>query len=202
MHAKELNRSPFEQFNIWFHNVTHADERDPHAFALATADKAGRPSVRTLLYKGFVEHEGERAFSFYSNICSEKGQDLAANPQAEAMFYWPQIYRQVRIYGDIVLLSREKTEEYFLSRSFASQASAMASKQSQVIANREELEKRVKEIEAEYRGDDIPCPSYWQGYGLVPKRFEFWLGRDHRLHDRFGYIKDEAGKWVLNRLAP
>ncbi len=203
MHIKELSPDPFKQFKQWLEQALASQESDSHAFSLATASAKAIPSVRTLLYKGMTQYEGHPVFTFYSNTCSQKGEDMAANPKAEMLFYWEPIYRQVRIAGDIIFLSREQTEQYFASRSFTSNLSALASCQSQLIESRELLERRVHDLKKKYVHDkELPCPSYWQGYGLVPRRFEFWLGREHRLHDRFCYLKDANGHWVITRLAP
>jgi pyridoxamine 5'-phosphate oxidase len=202
VHAEELLADPYKQFKLWHEHAVASQERDPNAFSLATANLQAKPSVRTLLYKGLLQHDEQPVFSFYSNSCSEKGQELAENPQAEMLFYWMSIYRQIRISGDVVLLSREQTERYFASRSFASNISAMVSRQSEVIENREVLEQQIESLKKEYIGKDLPCPDYWQGYGLLPRRIEFWLGRDHRLHDRFCYTKNETGHWDITRLSP
>ena len=203
MHLNEFSPDPFKQFKLWLEHATASQEPDPTAFSLATASGDGVPSVRTLLYKGIAQCGDDPAFAFYTNTCSQKGEDLRENPRAEMLFYWAPIYRQLRIAGDVVLLSREQTERYFFSRSFSSQLSALVSYQSHPIESREALEKEVDALKKKYDAEkQLPCPSYWQGYGLVPKRFEFWVGRDHRLHDRFCYTKNEEGHWEIGRLAP
>lgn len=202
MHIKELPADPYKEFKLWHQYAEASLEPDPNAFALATASLNAMPSVRTLLYKGLLQHGDAPVFSFYSNACSQKGQEIAANPQGEMLFYWTSIYRQIRIAGDIVLLSRKQTEQYFASRSFASNLSAIISHQSQVIDSRETLEIKIAELKKEALGKDLQCPDYWQGYGLMPNKFEFWLGRDHRLHDRFCYKKNAKGHWDITRLSP
>jgi pyridoxamine 5'-phosphate oxidase len=202
MHTQELSRDPYKQFNLWHELATASNEPDSNAFSLATASLDAIPSVRTLLFKGLLDHNGHPVFSFYSNSQSQKGQELASNPKAEMLFYWHSIYRQIRIAGDVVRLSREQGERYFYSRPFASNLSAIVSKQSRVIGSREELEAQIEALKNEYLGKDLPCPDHWQAYGLIPNRFEFWSGRVNRLHDRFRYEKDEKGHWITLRLAP
>lgn len=204
MYSDQLIPDPIKQFKQWFDQAVENEENDPHAFSLATASLTGVPSVRVLLYKGMLQHENKPIFTFYSNSCSAKGQELVSNPRAEMLFYWPKTYCQVRIFGDVILLSREQSVAYFLSRSFASKLSCIASKQSEVIENREILTNRISELEAEYADKEPPCPDYWQGYGLLPERVEFWIGRDHRLHDRFCYTRDnmDHSHWSISRLSP
>ena len=202
MQINQLSLDPFKQFKQWLESAADSEESDPNAFFLATASAQGIPSVRTLLYKGLTEYQGHPVFAFYSNTGSQKGQDIAANPKAEMLFYWASIYRQVRISGDIVLLSREQTARYFASRSLESNLSALVSRQSQPIESRELLMQQIQGLKETYAHKELPCPSYWQGYGLVAKRFEFWLGRDHRLHDRFSYSKQTNEHWAITRLSP
>ncbi len=202
MQINELSPDPFKQFKQWLACAVESLEPDPHAFVLATATAQGAPSARMLLFKGLTEYQGHTLFTFYSNTCSQKGQDMAGNPQAEMLFYWASLYRQIRISGDIILLSREQTEGYFASRSLDSKLSALVSRQSQPIESRESLIQQIDVLKESYANKELPCPSYWQGYGLVAKRFEFWLGRDHRLHDRFSYKKEANADWTITRLSP
>lgn len=202
MTTSAFSACPLQQLDIWLKEATSSNEADPMAFALATADASGQPSVRTLLFKGVVQPQGQPVLSFYSNTCSQKGQDLAANPRAEMLFYWPQLYRQLRVAGEVILLSREQTEAYFASRPRGSQISALASQQGQPIRNRQELLQRIESLHEQYADAPIPCPQYWQGYALLPKRFEFWVGQKDRLHDRFVYTKSTNESWMLNCLAP
>ena len=204
MQIDELLADPIEQFEQWFEQALKSESSDAAAFSLATATEAGKPSARILLYKGVTAHHGENVPTFFTNSNSAKGQDLANNPQAEMLFYWPTCYRQVRVSGYIVALSADVSAKYFSMRSRASQLSSLASNQSQEVGGRDELLLRVKELESKYAGAELPCPDYWQGYALIPSRFEFWVGRDHRLHDRFCYTRDELGSagWSIVCLAP
>jgi pyridoxamine 5'-phosphate oxidase len=202
MRIEEFSPDPLKQFKLWLEQAVASNEVDPYAFSLATASANAVPSVRPLLYKGVAQYQDQVVITFFSNTCSQKGQDLHDNPRAEMMFYWPSLYRQLRIAGDVVLLTREQTEQYFASRSQNSKLSAFVSHQSEPIESHESLERKVSDLQNKMKGQEIPCPPYWQGYGLLPKRFEFWLGRDHRLHDRLCYTKDENGHWAISCLSP
>ena len=204
MHIDELVKDPFLAFKHFMKEAKLSEENDPNSFSLATADMHCKPSVRTLLFKGIIEHDNHPVFSFYSNTCSAKGQEISSNPQAEMLFYWPKCYRQVRIAGSVVTLSREQSVQYFHSRSVMSQYSCVASTQSERIGGREVLEQRVAELIKHYPGGEgLSCPDTWQGYGLLPLSMEFWIGRDHRLHDRFLFVrKNPAEAWQISRLSP
>jgi pyridoxamine 5'-phosphate oxidase len=175
-----------------------AERIDVNAATLATADAEGRPSARVVLLKGV----DERGFVFFTNYDSRKGRELAANPNAALVFYWPDQERQVCIAGAATKISREESEAYFKSRPRGSRLAAWASKQSNVLANREVLENEWRELEAKYPGEDVPMPPYWGGFVLSPVRIEFWQGRPSRLHDRFWYLKQADGKWLIERLSP
>jgi len=144
----------------------------------------------------------ERGFVFYTNYESRKGKDLATNPQAAVVFFWAELERQVSVIGITNKLSREESEAYFKTRPRGARLGAWASRQSEVITNREALEQRFQEFEQKYPGDNIPLPSYWGGYVLGPQRIEFWQGRPNRLHDRFVYTKQPGGDWAIERLSP
>jgi len=164
---------------------------------LATAGKAGRPSARIVLLKGV----DERGFIFYTNYESRKGRELAENANAALAFYWPELERQVRASGTVSKLSREESDKYFQSRPRGHQLGAWVSTQSDVIANRGVLEKRLQQFEKRYP-DTVPLPPFWGGYILSPTEIEFWQGRPNRLHDRFRYTKQANGNWLIERLAP
>jgi pyridoxamine 5'-phosphate oxidase len=189
---------PVEQFRRWFEAALAAGIEDANAMVLATADAAGRPSARVVLLKGY----GADGFVFYTNYGSRKAAELAANPRAELVFYWPPLNRQVRIAGAAAKVPAAESEAYFASRPRGAQLGAVASRQSAVVAGRAELEERYRRAEAEYAGRPVPRPPGWGGYRLRPEEFEFWQGRENRLHDRLRYTLGAAGGWVRERLAP
>lgn len=174
-----------------------ADIENAHAMTLATATKDGRPSARFVLLKDYDEN----GFVFFSNYTSQKGQELAENPQAALAFYWVQFHRQIRIVGRVSRVSPVESEDYFNSRPRGSQLSALASDQSSVVETRKVLEETVSRLAGQYEGEAIPHPPHWGGYRLEPEEFEFWQGRTDRLHDRFRFKKLDR-MWVIERLAP
>lgn len=194
---RDLNPDPLELFRLWLEAAIHAGEPEPSAMTLATADKRGRPSARMVLLKG----ASARGFVFYSNYESRKGLELAENPYAALVFYWPVLERQVRVEGEVTKLSREESERYFHSRPPGSQLGAWASPQSRVLHDREELEERLTTARERYQNEKVPLPDFWGGYLLKPTAIEFWQGREGRLHDRFRYRLEE-GRWQHRRLAP
>ncbi len=163
---------------------------------LATATRSGRPSARTLLLRTF-DNSG---LVFYTSYTGRKGKEMAENPQAALVFYWPRLGRQVRIEGSVVKVSTRESDNYFSSRPRDSQLSAWASQQSRVVRNQRSLEKQVRRFEEKYPGR-IPRPPDWGGYRLRPNLFEFWKERSGRLHDRLRYRRSK-GRWMLERLAP
>ena len=194
----ELASNPFEQFKKWFAEAIDAKLSEPTAMTLATATKAGIPSARVVLLKKF----DERGFVFFSNYKSRKGKELSANPHAALVFHWIDLERQVRIVGSVVRISREESEEYFQTRPVGSRLAAWASKQSEVIRNRELLEKKVEGLAMEFQEEEIPLPSNWGGYRVTPFEIEFWQGRPNRLHDRFRYSLKKSRAWKVERLSP
>lgn len=193
----ELAADPVAQFKTWIEAALAAELTDATAVALATADAAGRPSNRIVLLKEF----SSSGFTWFTDYRSQKGADLDVNPQAALLFYWREFERQVRISGAVQKLSREDSVSYFTSRPQDSRLAAAASHQSAPVANRRRLEQAVTDLAAEYPDGDVPVPEQWGGYRLVPARFEFWQGRQGRLHDRFVYTP-EAGGWQIERLQP
>jgi pyridoxamine 5'-phosphate oxidase len=165
---------------------------------LATAAADGQPSARIVLLKE-VNHDG---FVFYTNYGSRKGRELAGNPRAALVFYWPQLERQVRITGAVLKTSRSESEAYFRTRPRGSQLAAWASRQSSPIPDRALLEARVKKLGAKYAGASVPLPPNWGGFRLRPESIEFWQGRPNRLHDRLRYSREPGGGWKIERLAP
>ncbi len=193
----EVNSNPFDQFKIWFEEVLKSDLKEPNAMIVATSTKDGIPSVRTVLLKEF----DESGFVFYTNYESEKGKELLENPNAALLFYWGFLERQIRITGKVEKVSREKSAEYFHSRPRESQIGAWASNQSQIIKDREYLQNKFNEFNSKFKDKEIPLPDYWGGFKVVPEKFEFWQGRESRLHDRICYLK-ENNTWKIVRLAP
>jgi pyridoxamine 5'-phosphate oxidase len=194
----DLDPDPIVQFRVWFTEAQAAKGIEPNAMTVATADATGDPSARTVLLKGL----DERGFIFYSNYDSAKGNQLAANPRAELLFYWPELERQVRIHGDVERLERSASEEYFRSRPIGNQLGALASPQSTVIPNREYLQELYDTLEQQYGSESVPLPDHWGGYRVCPQSLEFWQGRKSRLHDRLRYRRDTDGGWIVERLAP
>ncbi|MCB9076976.1 MAG: pyridoxamine 5'-phosphate oxidase [Anaerolineaceae bacterium] len=193
-----LKPNPLEQFKLWLDEAIAADIIEPQAMTLATATVDGVPSARTVLLRDY----DERGFVFYTNYQSQKGRELAENPHAALTFYWAALHRQVRITGSVSRVSSEESDSYFKSRPEGSKIGAWASKQSQVLRSRAELEVEVKEFEAEFKGKEIPRPLYWGGYQLLPDMIEFWQGQPSRLHDRFRYVRQSDDSWVIQRLSP
>jgi pyridoxamine 5'-phosphate oxidase len=194
----DAHADPVAQFAAWFRAAQDAGIRQAEAVAVATASADGAPSVRMVLLKDF----GEAGFVFFTNYDSRKGAELGVNPRAALLFYWDALGRQVRIEGGCAPVSRAESERYIRTRPRASQISALASPQSQVVTSREELEARVAELARRYEGAEVPMPSRWGGYRVTPERFEFWQHREDRLHDRLLYTPDGAGTWRVERLAP
>ncbi|MCE1164524.1 MAG: pyridoxamine 5'-phosphate oxidase [Bacteroidetes bacterium] len=195
--VKDVNLDPYTQFDIWFKETMHSGILEPTAFILATADKNAKPSVRTLLMKGFDNF----GFYFYTNYESRKGRELEENNQASILFFWSELERQVRIEGKVFKLSPEESYKYFRTRPFKSKVGAWASKQSSVINSRLTIVKKFLVYLAKFHSAEIPLPPYWGGYILKPENFEFWQGRPNRLHDRIRYRK-ENGEWIIERLSP
>lgn len=164
---------------------------------LATANRDCRPSARIVLLKSF----DDRGFVFFTNYQSQKGNELNENPRAALLFYWPGLWRQVRIEGEVEKISAAESEEYFQSRPLGSRLGAWASNQSEVIDRRETLEARFAELRERF-AEKVPRPEHWGGYRVKPNSIEFWQGRDNRLHDRLRYRREEDGGWVIERLAP
>jgi pyridoxamine 5'-phosphate oxidase len=191
-----IGSNPFIQFKFWFDLVLKANITEPNAMTIATATKDGIPSARMVLLKGF----DESGFTFFTNYESRKGKELLENPFASLLFWWREFERQVRIEGKIEKISREESEEYFNVRPLKSRYGALTSNQSEVVENREVLEKRFLDLEKQF-GENPPTPENWGGYKLIPNKFEFWQGRRDRLHDRICYEKNK-NDWKIYRLQP
>ena len=196
---RDLSPDPFAQFRLWFEeSVRTAGDREPNAMTLATASRAGVPSARVVLLKGF----DRRGVTFFTNYGSRKALQLAENPYAALNFHWPWLERQIQIEGIVQKVSREVSQAYFDKRPIGSRLGAIVSQQSSVVDSREILEDRLSALKTQYQGSDPPLPEFWGGYLLVPQRFEFWQGRENRLHDRFLYTQTGAESWQIDRLAP
>jgi pyridoxamine 5'-phosphate oxidase len=191
-----LDPDPFRQLDAWLEEARAAVPL-PDAFALATADGDGAPSVRMLLLRG---HRSD-GLRFYTNRASRKGRDLAANPRGAALFHWPVLERQLRVSGPIQPLDEPESAAYFAERPRGSQLAAWASDQGDPIDSRAALEAAVAEVDDRFP-DQVPLPPDWGGYRLIPERFEFWVSREDRLHDRVEYLRQPDGSWTRRRLQP
>jgi pyridoxamine 5'-phosphate oxidase len=200
LREEDLAPDPFAQFEAWFGEAQAAGIEEANAFTLATATPDGTPSARTVLLKGF----DRRGLVFYTNYESPKAADLAANPRAAVLFFWKELERQIRVIGAVERTSPEESEAYFRSRPLGSRLGATVSPQSQPIPDRAWIEQRFAELEACHSAPDavVPLPNFWGGYRIVPATWEFWQGRQNRLHDRLRYLPDGAGGWRIERLAP
>jgi pyridoxamine 5'-phosphate oxidase len=197
LRESEADPNPMEQFRGWFGEALAADLHEPNAMTLATATPDGRPSARVVLLKGF----DERGFVFYTNYEGRKSRELEANPRAALLFYWGELERQVRVEGRVWRVPDRESDAYFAGRPRGSQLGAWASEQSRPVRDRGALERRLRELEGEYEGREVPRPAFWGGYRVVPETMEFWQGRENRLHDRLRYRRAEGG-WKIERLQP
>ncbi len=188
---------PFTLFDAWFAEAKASEVNDPNAMSLATATVDGKPSVRMVLLKD----RDARGFVFYTNFHSRKGGELAANGQAALLFHWKSLRRQIRIEGGIAEVTPAEADDYFHSRPRDSQLGAWASLQSEPMAERFELERRMANYTAQYAGKPVPRPAHWSGYRVIPDNFEFWLDRPFRLHERITFARAANG-WRAGRLYP
>lgn len=188
---------PFSEFQTWLSGAVAADIEEPTAFVLATADASGRPSSRALLMKAF----SEEGIVFYTNLASRKSEELRMNPAAAATFVWIPLHRQVRFEGQVVAVDAVDADAYFAGRPRGAQVAAHASAQSSVVSSRAELEERYAELELAFGDGEVPRPTTWGGWRLLPSAVEFWQGRVNRFHDRVRYRQD-GDMWIKERLAP
>jgi pyridoxamine 5'-phosphate oxidase len=195
---EEADADPLRQFHAWFEEALASQLTDANAMTLATASATGEPAARIVLLKG----ADESGFVFYTNYDSAKGRDLAANPRAALLFFWPELERQVRITGSVARTTAAESDAYFHSRPVESQVGAAISKQSRRVADRADLETRYGAALETYRGVVVPRPSNWGGFRVTPESVEFWQGRKSRLHDRLVYTRQSDGSWTRARLEP
>jgi pyridoxamine 5'-phosphate oxidase len=195
---RTMPTDPFALFDAWLAEARASEPNDPEAMALATADASGNPSVRMVLLKG----HGPDGFLFYTNEGSEKGLELAENPAAALLFHWKSVRRQVRVDGPVGRVSDDQTDAYFATRSRDSQLGAWASDQSRPLESREHFEARYEEVKQRFEGQDVPRPPYWGGFKVLPRRFEFWQDRPHRLHERRIFLAEDDGSWSEGLLYP
>lgn len=191
-------KDPIVQFQRWFTAAEKARLPDVNAMTLSTAMAAGKPSARIVLLKDVTP----AGFTFYTNYQSRKAGELDQNRNVSLTFFWPDLGRQVRIDGSVTKTSAENSDAYFASRPRISRLGAWASRQSKVLSGRAELESRLRELSAKYRGKSIPRPPHWGGYLVDPQSIEFWQRRPNRLHDRILYTRDRSGVWKIARLSP
>jgi pyridoxamine 5'-phosphate oxidase len=193
----DVQPAPLAQLQQWLQEAIAAQMHEPNAMVVSTVAPTGQPSGRIVLLKGM-----DTGLIFYTNYHSRKGQELAQNPLASATFWWDVLERQVRIEGRMEQIAPALSDAYFQSRPRGSQIGAQTSPQSEQVSSRKILEEREQQVVAQFEGQDIPRPTHWGGYRLVPHYFEFWQGRRSRLHDRITYTRQADNTWALGRLAP
>ena len=190
---------PIQLFTLWMDEAKKSEPNDPNALSLATSNKNNTPSVRMVLLKEF----NQNGFVFYTNLNSQKGNELKVNPNAAMCFHWKSLLRQVRISGTISQVEDKVADEYYNSRGYESRIGAWASKQSKELKNRNELTNSIKEFKQKFNEENnVPRPNHWSGWNLSPKRIEFWLDGDSRIHERLNYTIDKNDNWIKSLLSP
>ena len=190
---------PIELFKIWMDEAKKSEPNDPNVVAVATSNKNNFPSVRMVLLKDF----NKNGFVFYTNLKSQKGEELKENPKASMCFHWKSLLRQIRISGLVSLVADNIADDYYNSRGYDSRIGAWASKQSEELNSRDELINSIKEYKKKYNDKNkVPRPSHWSGWNLSPLSIEFWLDGDNRIHERLKYTKDSNGNWAKSLLSP
>lgn len=190
---------PFELFDKWYEAAKKKEINDPNALALATSSKNGVPSVRMVLLKDFSKN----GFVFYTNLSSQKGNEIKENPFVSMCFHWKSLLRQVRINGKVSQVENSVADEYYNSRAYESRIGAWASKQSSVLTNRQQLVNSIEKFKEKFNDKDkVPRPDHWSGWNLKPDSLEFWLDGDNRIHERLKFILDHNGKWKKVLLSP
>jgi len=193
---EEFN-NPIELFKKWFAEAKESEINDPNAVAVATADKSNQPSVRMVLLKGL----SDKGFVFYTNFNSKKGSDLKINKKSSMCFHWKSLRRQVRIIGVVEKVTDKEADDYYNSRPYKNKIGAWASSQSETLNKRDDFLKKIESYEKKYPSNDVPRPSHWSGWRLMPSEVEFWLDGEGRIHERLNYIK-EKGSWKKGLLYP
>ena len=190
---------PIDLFEVWMNEAKKTEPNDPNAVAIGTSDQNNSPSIRMVLLKDF----NKDGFVFYTNLNSQKGNELKNNPKAAMCFHWKSLLRQVRIGGTVQKVSKKVADEYYNTRGYESKIGAWASKQSSILNNRDELLNSIEEYKKKYNNkDEVPRPDYWSGWNLIPTSIEFWLDGDSRIHERLKYIKGDEGNWSKSLLSP
>ena len=190
---------PIELFKVWMEEAKKSEPNDPNAVALATSNQNNFPSVRMVLLKGLSKN----GFVFYTNLNSQKGNELKENPKAGMCFHWKSLLRQIRINGSVTQVTADIADQYYDSRGYDSRIGAWASKQSTVLNSRNELLNSIKEYKKKYNDKTkVPRPSHWSGWNLFPSSIEFWLDGDSRIHERLKYTKTKNGHWIKTLLCP
>ena len=190
---------PIELFKVWMDEAKKSEPNDPNALSLATSNKNNIPSVRMVLLKEF----NQNGFVFYTNLNSQKGNELKENPNAAMCFHWKSLLRQIRISGTITQVEDSVADQYYNSRGYDSRIGAWASKQSKELKNRDELANSIKEFKQKFDDkNNVPRPKHWSGWNLLPIRIEFWLDGDNRIHERLNYTIDKSGNWIRSLLSP
>ena len=190
---------PIDLFEVWMNEAKKTEPNDPNAVALGTTDKNNSPSIRMVLLKDF----NKDGFVFYTNLNSQKGNDLKNNPKAAMCFHWKSLLRQIRINGVVQKVSDKVADEYYNTRGYESRIGAWASKQSSILDNRDELLNSINKYKKKFSNEnEVPRPDYWSGWNLTPTSIEFWLDGDSRIHERLKYIKDDKGDWSKSLLSP
>lgn len=193
----DLNENPMEQFATWMEEAVSAQILDPYAMCLSTVNAAGKPSSRIVYWRDVTEN----GFVLYTNYNSRKGIEMAANPHVALNFHWTELNRQIRIEGFVKKVPVEMSDAYWNTRPRESRIGAWASSQSAIVNDADQLAKAVKELEEKFKDADVPRPTYWGGYVVIPERIEFWQGRPNRMHDRFVYLKN-GDSWIMEQLSP
>ena len=197
LELEELDEDAIVQFQRWFEEACKHIDVEPNAMTLATVDREGAPAVRTVLLK-FFDQEG---FVFFTNLESRKAEHIDGNRRVALLFWWPELERQIEINGVAERISSAEAAKYFMTRPRGSQLGAWVSHQSQVLTSRKALEMKLDEMKRKFLNREVPLPSFWGGYRVVPSSIELWQGQPNRLHDRFKYARDGSG-WRVVRLAP
>jgi len=198
LRRSNLDADPYQQFDTWFQEALTVEAMDANAMSLATVAKDGQPSLRTVLLKYY----DQTGFVFYTNLGSRKAIEIAENPKVSLLFYWHELHRQVKIVGTAATISTTENVKYFMRRPRDSQLGAWVSHQSSIISARSVLENTFEQMKEKFAKGEVPLPSFWGGYRVVPIAMEFWQGRESRLHDRFLYRQTAQDTWNVDRLAP